>query len=64
MTNTSERRLGVRTVAGKSIQGRERNDESSVMCRHAHEKHGGKMPGFKMNVTGVYRNDALMRQIG
>ena len=44
-------------------EARERNDESSVMCRHAYEKHEGNMPGFKMNVTGVYRNDALMRQI-
>ena len=35
----------------------------SVLERHSKEKHHGLVPDFKMNVTGVYGNDAMMRQI-
>ena len=41
----------------------EREEEGSVMCRHANEKHEGAVPRFTMNVTGVFHNDALLRQI-
>ena len=33
------------------------------MWRHCREKHGGNIVGFRMGVTGHYRNDAMMRQI-
>ena len=33
------------------------------MWRHAHEKHGGGMPSFVMNVTGVFGDDAMLQQI-
>ena len=41
----------------------EREDEGSVICGHANEKHEGAVPRFTMNVTGVFHNDALLRQI-
>ena len=41
----------------------EPEEEGSVMCRHADEKHEGAVPRFTMNVTRVFPNDALLRQI-
>ena len=43
-------------------QAMEREEEGSVLRRHADEKHEGDLPQFTMNVTGVFRNDALLRQ--
>ena len=40
-----------------------RREEQSVMWRHACEKHGGDIPSFVMNVTGIFRDDAMLRQI-
>ena len=36
----------------------------SRMKQHADQKHDGRVPDFKMNITGVYGNDAMSRQIG
>ena len=33
------------------------------MWRHCREKHGGDIVDFRMDVTGHYRNDAMLRQI-
>ncbi len=33
------------------------------MLKHAQEKHGGKMPTYVMNVTGIFGDDAMLRQI-
>ena len=38
-------------------------EESSVMWRHSCDKHGGDVLGFTMNVTGMFQNDAMLRQI-
>jgi hypothetical protein len=40
-----------------------RREEQSVMWRHACEKHGGDIPSFVMNVTSIFRDDAMLRQI-
>ena len=40
-----------------------RREEQSVMWRHACGKHGGDIPSFVMNVTGNFRDDAMLRQI-
>ena len=40
-----------------------RRAESSVIWRHCKERHDGEIPDFKMNITGNYRNDAMLRQI-
>ena len=34
-----------------------------MLDRHAREVHQGKVPDFTMNVSGVYNNDAMLRQI-
>ena len=41
----------------------EQEESRSVMYRQANEKHEGAVPRFTMNVTGVFHNDALLRQI-
>ena len=41
----------------------EQREESSVMWRHSHDKHGDDVPGFTMNVMGTFQNDAMLRQI-
>ena len=33
------------------------------MWRQSCEKHGGNVPGFTVNVTRTFRNDAMLRQI-
>jgi hypothetical protein len=35
----------------------------SVMWRHCRERHNGEIPDFRMDITGHYRNDAMLRQI-
>ena len=37
--------------------------EKSVLWKHARRKHDGVIPDFRMNVTGVYRRDTMIRQI-
>ena len=34
-----------------------------MLWRHAQEEHASQVPTFKMNVTGVHGNDAMLRQI-
>ena len=41
----------------------EKRRSTSVMWRHCTEKHGGNIVGFRMGVTGHYRNDAMMQQV-
>ena len=41
----------------------DRKDGGSIMWRHCKEKHGGVIQDFRMDVTGYYRNDAMLRQI-
>ena len=37
--------------------------ERSALWKHCKEKHNNEMQKFKMNVTGSYSNDAMLRQI-
>ena len=37
--------------------------EQAVMWKHAQEKHRGKIPTYVMNVTGIFGDDAMLRQI-
>jgi len=38
-------------------------EERSALWKHCKEKHNNEVQRFQMNVTGVYRNDAMLRQI-
>ena len=38
-------------------------EDESVMWRHTGEEHGSDVPDFTMNVTGVFGDDAMLRQI-
>ena len=40
-----------------------RNITNSPLWRHCREVHQGAMQEFQMNVTGTFRNDAMLRQI-
>ena len=40
-----------------------RNITNSPLWRHCQEVHGGDIQTFQMNVTGTFRNDAMLRQI-
>ena len=35
----------------------------SVMWLHCRERHNVEIPDFRMDITGHYRNDAMLRQI-
>ena len=39
------------------------NDEQSVLWRHCNEKHGSELQNFRINVTGAFPKDAMLRQI-
>ena len=39
------------------------NNGKSALWRHCVGKHEEERQGFKMSVTGVYGNDAMLRQI-
>ena len=41
----------------------ERREESSVTWRHSCDRHEGNVPNFVMNVTGTFRDDAMLRQV-
>ena len=41
----------------------EQREQSLVIWRHSCEKHDGNVPGFTMNVTGMFQSDAMLRQI-
>ena len=34
-----------------------------MMWRHSCDRHGGNIPEFVMNVTGTFRDDAMLRQV-
>ena len=38
-------------------------EERSALWKHCREKQGNKIQQFQMNVTGVFSNDAMLRQI-
>lgn len=40
-----------------------RNAINSPLWRHCREVHRGEMQEFQMNITGTFRNDAMLRQI-
>ena len=44
----------------KSLSNKE---EGSALWKHCKEKHNNEVQTFQMNVTGVYSNDAMLRQI-
>ena len=44
-------------------EGLEKQDERSALWKHCVEKHEKERQEFKMSVTGVYGNDAMLRQI-
>ena len=39
------------------------NNGTSPMNKHIRNVHAGDKPVFRMNVTGSFRNDAMLRQI-
>ena len=41
----------------------EKKEEKSALWKHCKEKHERETQTFKMNVTGIYGNDAMSRQI-
>ena len=41
----------------------DKKDKTSVLWRHAKEEHESRIPAYKMNVTGVFGDDAMKRQI-
>ena len=43
--------------------GLENRDEKSALWRHCVEKHGKERQEFKLSVTGMYGNDAMLRQV-
>ena len=44
------------------LQSTETSEERSAMLRHATSRHQTP-PNFKMNITGVFRDDAMLRRI-
>ena len=44
----------------KSLSNKE---ERSALRKHCKEKHNNEVQRFQMNVTGLYSNDAMLRQI-
>ena len=40
-----------------------RNAVNSPLWKHCRDTHNGAMQEFKMNVTGTFKNDAMLRQI-
>jgi hypothetical protein len=51
------------TTGVEHLQALEKKNERSVLWRHCEEKHDNEIQEFKMNVTGMYNNDAMARQI-
>ena len=49
---------------GKELEKSLRNkEERSALWKHCKEKHNNEVQRFQMNVTGLYSNDAMLRQI-
>ena len=51
------------TRGKEHLRALEQREQSSVMWRHSCEKPDGNVPGFTMNVTGMFQSDAKLRQI-
>ena len=51
------------TLGNEHLRALEQSEQNSAMWRHSCEKHGSNVPGFTMNVTGTFRNDAMLRQL-
>ena len=51
------------TRGKKHLQELDGKSASSVMWQHCKERHSGTIQDFTMNITGNYRNDAMLRQI-
>ena len=51
------------TRGEEHLRALEQREQSSVIWRHSCKKHDGNIPGFTMNVTGVFQGDAMLRQI-
>ena len=51
------------TRGKEHLRALEQREETSVMWRHSCDKHGGDVPSFTMNVTGMFHDDAMLRQI-
>ena len=45
------------------VEGLENRDEKSALWRHCVDKHGKERQEFKMSMTGVYGNDAMLREV-
>ena len=62
-TYFGETSRSVYTHGKEHLRALEQREQSSVMWRHSRVKHAGGIPGFTMNVTGTFQNDAMLRQI-
>jgi len=51
------------TCRKEHLRALEHREQRSVMWSHSCEKHDGNIPGFTMNVTGMFQSDAMLRQI-
>ena len=51
------------TRGKEHLRAPEQCEESSVLWRHCCDIHAGNIAGFTMNVTGMFQNDAMLRQI-
>ena len=53
----------VYTRGKEHLRALEQRQQSLVMWRHSYEKLDDSVPGFTMNVTGMFQSDAMLRQI-
>ena len=51
------------TRGKEHLRALEQREQNSLIWRHSCAKHGGNVPGFTMNVTGPFRNYAMLKQI-
>ena len=51
------------TRGKEHLRALEQRQQSLVMWRHSYEKLDDSVPGFTMNVTGMFQSDAMLRQI-
>ena len=51
------------TRGRKHLQDLDQKLDGSVLWKHALRKHNGSVPDYRMNVTGVYGQDTMIRQI-
>ena len=51
------------TRGRKHLKDLDQKLDGCVLWKHALRKHNGSVPDYRMNVTGVYRKDTMIRQI-